>query len=244
MLRYFMPLMNKLKVWRPAVWARLPGIADTVRTSLVYAAVTALFVVLSSSLLLYQSWRQYGSFRGTKPEAAVAQEKSRTAVNEDNSIQVAGGQTEKAERPRQTAAEEQATALNNVWADARSEKMQKPLPGKIISFYGWQEDKIYKDWRFNPGVDVESQKGDIVKAVKSGKVKEIAAGSRGTRIKIDHGDGSVTSYGNLADCRVQDGQLVKQGAIIGSLGSENQVLHFEIWQGSRSLDPSGLWDRE
>ncbi len=244
MLRYFTPFVNKLKVRWPAVWARLPGIGDTVRTSLVYAAVTALFVVLSSSLLLYQSWRQYGSLRGGPPQGAAVQEKLSTAVGGDGAIQVAGGQTENPAQPGQRAAEEQTAALNNLWAAARSEEMQRPLPGKIITAYGWQENTIHKDWRFNAGVDVEPEKGDAVKAVKSGKVKEVSANSRGTQLKIDHGGGTVTSYGNLADCRVQDGQLVKQGAIIGSLGRDNRVLHFEIWQDGRSRDPGELWNGE
>ena len=242
MRRYLLTLVHKLNIRMPAVWGRLPGIADMVRTSLVYAAVTVLFVGIAASLLLYQSWRHYGNLRGIKPQAAAAQENAESTGRPQQAV---GGQRESPEPPRPRAEEEQALALKKLGADARAEKMQRPLSGKIVASYGWQEDKLYKDWRFNAGVDVAIQTTDnTVKAVKSGKVKEVVAGSRGIRINIEHGDGSVTSYANLADCHVQDGQFVKQGTVIGSLGRENQVLHFEIWQDSRSLDPSGLWDGE
>lgn len=244
MLRYFMPLMHKLKVGRSAVWARLPGVADTVRTSLVYAALTALFAVLSASFLLYQSWRQYGSFRGSDARTSVVREKTSLDAGADKPIQVAPGQGEHMEQSRPASAETEAAVINNLWAEARSEKMRRPLPGKVVSCYGWQEDRIYQDWRYNPGVNVETQKGSEVRAVKSGKVKEVSRGSRGTVLKIEHGEGVVTIYGNLAECRVQPGQILKQGTIVGSLGTENKVLHFEVWQDSRSLDPSGLWDGE
>ena len=206
--------------------------------------------VISKLAAIWQPPRRAASFditadwMITPPQGAAVQEKLSTAVGGDGAIQVAGGQTENPAQPGQRAVEEQTAALNNLWAAARSEEMQRPLPGKIITAYGWQENTIHKDWRFNAGVDVEPEKGDAVKAVKSGKVKEVSANSRGTQLKIDHGGGTVTSYGNLADCRVQDGQLVKQGAIIGSLGRDNRVLHFEIWQDGRSRDPGELWNGE
>jgi murein DD-endopeptidase MepM/ murein hydrolase activator NlpD len=55
---------------------------------------------------------------------------------------------------------------------------------------------------------------------------------RGNAVIIDHGYGVYSLYGHLSEIRVQPGQYVARGAVIGLAGSTGRSagphLHFEI----------------
>lgn len=63
----------------------------------------------------------------------------------------------------------------------------------------------------------------------------------GNLIKIDHGNGVVTYYAHLSSIRVQIGQMVNKGDLIGIVGttgfSTGLHLHFEIRLNGRHLNP-------
>jgi len=54
-------------------------------------------------------------------------------------------------------------------------------------------------------------------------------------IIIDHSD-YYTVYSKLTSARVQKGNSLLVGDVIGELGSTGD-LHFEIWKGKTKLDP-------
>jgi murein DD-endopeptidase MepM/ murein hydrolase activator NlpD len=67
----------------------------------------------------------------------------------------------------------------------------------------------------------------------------------GNAVIIDHGDGLLTMYFHLADLKVQAGQAVKKGAVLGRVGSTGRAtgphLFFGVrWHDAR-IDPSPLF---
>lgn len=107
------------------------------------------------------------------------------------------------------------------------------VPAQISSAFGWRIHPISGQRRFHAGIDIAAPQGTPVVAVHEGKVA-IAdyLGGYGLQILLHHEGGKrATRYAHLSEIFVQSGQLVKQGTIIGLVGSTGYStgphLHFE-----------------
>jgi murein DD-endopeptidase MepM/ murein hydrolase activator NlpD len=63
----------------------------------------------------------------------------------------------------------------------------------------------------------------------------------GNAVVIDHGGGVTTLYGHLEAIRVESGDAVPAGAVIGTVGRSGNAttyhVHFEIRVDGESVDP-------
>ena len=108
-----------------------------------------------------------------------------------------------------------------------------PTSGSVTQFF----------WAYHHAIDIAAWIGNPVKAADGGTV--IAAGwnntGYGNMILIDHGNGFVTRYGHLSKISVRAGSVVKQGQLIGLMGSTGNStgphLHFEVIYGGVSRNP-------
>lgn len=103
-----------------------------------------------------------------------------------------------------------------------------------------------KHWSTHQGIDYKAQAGDEVKAVLDGEVIAVSTTTlRGTTVKIKHQGGITSSYSLLSpDVRVKVGDTVKQGDVIGVIGTEGVFetsdgphLHFELMKDDKLVDP-------
>ena len=66
------------------------------------------------------------------------------------------------------------------------------------------------------------------------------AGGHGNSVKIRHDRGYETSYSHLSAILVKNGAKVRQGAVIGRVGSTGLAtgphLHFQMWKHGRYVD--------
>lgn len=108
-------------------------------------------------------------------------------------------------------------------------------------------NKTMADWRTHSGVDIAAQIGTKVMAVADGTVESIGTDDMyGTVVRINHGDGLVSVYANLAAVpTVKEGDSVTMGSVIGSVGDtalgeagEVAHLHFEMIKNDLSVDPA------
>jgi murein DD-endopeptidase MepM/ murein hydrolase activator NlpD len=89
-------------------------------------------------------------------------------------------------------------------------------------------------WSGHLGIDLAAGDGAAVYAADSGVVVFAgwATGGYGYMIMIDHGNGYQTLYAHLSNVRVNCGQSIAQGSVIGSAGSTGNStgshLHFEV----------------
>jgi septal ring factor EnvC (AmiA/AmiB activator) len=92
------------------------------------------------------------------------------------------------------------------------------------------------------GLFIKASEGTEVKAVASGRVV-FADWLRGfgNLIILDHGDGYMSLYGNNQSILRQEGEMVKGGDTIASVGNtggnESNGLYYELRKQSRPFDP-------
>ncbi len=92
---------------------------------------------------------------------------------------------------------------------------------------------IQKKWKAHNGTDYRAKTGTPVVAAGNGKVMQSAYNKyNGNYVFIQHGNGIVTKYLHFSKRKVKKGQRVKQGDVIGYVGStgmsEAPHLHFEF----------------
>lgn len=115
------------------------------------------------------------------------------------------------------------------------------IPAPITSAFGWRVHPISGDRRFHAGTDIGAAMGTPVLAAFGGRVA-IAdfLGGYGLTILLEHNNGTQqTLYGHLSEVFVKPGEVIKQGAVIGRVGSTGNStgphLHFEV----RQRNPEG-----
>ena len=119
-----------------------------------------------------------------------------------------------------------------------------PIPGynNITSNYGMRIHPIYKVPKLHTGIDVGAPKGASFVAAEDGVV--ILAkynGGYGNCVIINHGNGITTLYGHGTSILVSNGQTVKRGQpvlTVGSTGtSTGNHAHFEVRKNGSPVDP-------
>lgn len=110
------------------------------------------------------------------------------------------------------------------------------LPAPISSLFGWRLHPLTGDLRFHSGTDLAAPIGTPVLAAYAGQVALADfLGGYGLTVAIDHTKGTQqTLYAHLSEIFVQSGDTVKQGEVIGRVGSTGNStgphLHFELRQ--------------
>lgn len=125
-----------------------------------------------------------------------------------------------------------------------------PVDGEIIMKYS-MDMPIYWEtldqYMTHAGIDIASSAGTPVKACAGGTVTKIEKdGSMGVTVEINHGNGLISVYSNLAaDELIELGEVVTQGTVIGKVGNSSMFefdspdhLHFEMRRGSEPVDPN------
>ena len=92
------------------------------------------------------------------------------------------------------------------------------------------------------GIDIGASKGTNILAAKSGTVRTSSySSSYGNYVVINHGDGTTTTYAHMSQRLVSVGEVVKQGQVIGLVGSTGVStgphIHFEITVNGARVDP-------
>ncbi len=124
-----------------------------------------------------------------------------------------------------------------------------PLPGSyntISSLAGGRIHPVTGKPSNHAGIDIPAPSGTNIYAAKSGVVIHAAKGtgsswSYGNYVIVSHSDGTSTLYGHMSRIGCKQGQTVKQGDVIGYVGttgrSTGNHLHFEVRVGSTRKDP-------
>ena len=111
-----------------------------------------------------------------------------------------------------------------------------PIRGRVTSEYG------YRWGRMHQGIDIANGNGTPIYAAKDGEV--IVAGNQGgygLAVAIAHGGGLSTLYAHQSRIAVSEGTVVRQGQLIGYVGSTGNStgnhVHFETRVNGSAQNP-------
>jgi murein DD-endopeptidase MepM/ murein hydrolase activator NlpD len=126
------------------------------------------------------------------------------------------------------------------------------VPAAITSAFGWRVHPVMGESRFHTGTDLGAPQGTPVLAAFAGKVGVADfMGGYGLAVVLQHQNGTEeTLYGHMSEIFVKPGETVKQGDVIGRVGSTGLStgphLHFEFRKQTSSgwvvMDAGGAID--
>jgi len=109
--------------------------------------------------------------------------------------------------------------------------------------FGYRLHPIYKYEKFHNGIDIPDSKGTPVYATANGVVEfsGYKKGDIGVCVIINHKFAYQTLYGHLSTYTVKNGEIIKQGQMIGRVGKTGTAtgyhLHYIIKKNGKSIDP-------
>lgn len=191
----------------------------------------------------------------TETEDSVAEESD---TNEEGQIAEANTETETEENETETA--EKATEVSEqekqipVTSDVgelnfTSDKtIDWPVAGKVILPYSMETTVYFKtldQYRCNDGMLIEAGSGTTIKNAFLGKVTEVTSDNTyGNLVTLSIGNDYSIVYGQLDSIYVKEGDYVKAGQSIGTIGKptdsfteEGSHLFFKMLKGEEAVDP-------
>lgn len=123
--------------------------------------------------------------------------------------------------------------------------MTQPVPGPITSNYGLRMHPILGYARMHRGIDMRASYGTPILAVADGTVARAGwAGGYGRQVRLNHANGLATSYSHMSRIAVQPSARVRQGQVIGYIGtsglSTGAHLHFETYRNGATINPRSV----
>lgn len=138
------------------------------------------------------------------------------------------------------------TTIVDIALSADFAKNQRALPspvgsGVVVERFGRHRHPTQAEVMVdNRGVNIATREGAPVSAVFAGEVRRVfAVAGFGNCVIIRHG-AYLSVYSNLESVSVAVGQRVEARQVIGKLTTKDPVLHFEIWNENKAVDPE-LW---
>ena len=118
-----------------------------------------------------------------------------------------------------------------------------PVDGRLSSLFGLK--RFFNDIPKRPhnGLDIAAATGTPILAPASARV--IDTGNyyfNGNTVFLDHGQGLLSAYLHMNEIKVQPGQIVKQGDVLGTVGETGRVtgphLHWIVYLNKVPVDPA------
>jgi murein DD-endopeptidase MepM/ murein hydrolase activator NlpD len=127
-------------------------------------------------------------------------------------------------------------------------RMARPNSGTITSPYGMRQHPILHTYKLHSGTDFAGGSSAITAAADGTVVRSTYDVAYGNYIVIWHGQSGgrsvATLYAHCSSVRVQEGDRVRAGQLIGIIGSTGYTtgphLHFEVRVDGRPINPEPL----
>jgi len=136
-------------------------------------------------------------------------------------------------------------AASKKFARQKGKLMWPIYQGKIIGYYGQHQHPLFQEVLINNnGIDIQGQYNSVVRNIHEGQVVSVfTIPGYQNAVMVKHGN-YYTTYSNVAKVYVKQGQQLKQGGQIGTIGRDSNagghLLHFEIWHNKYKENPT-VW---
>lgn len=140
----------------------------------------------------------------------------------------------------------EADYFNAQGQSVRKALLRTPIDGaRLTSSFGMRRHPIMGFTLMHKGVDFGAAVGTPVQAAGDGTVEQAGwNGAYGNYIRLQHGNGYATAYAHLSRIGVKQGQRVRQGQIIGSVGTTGRStgphLHYEVMVQKKQVNPMNV----
>ncbi len=191
-------------------------------------------------------------------------ESLRSVISENSSVAVFFGlcdDEEPNEDPSQSVLPQSIPVFNYVQESSREEYIEKhnaenyrisgtlPVFGTVSSGYSFRKNPFWgkyeneSEYEFHSGVDIAADHGTEILCYLDGTVEKCAlSASYGYYVCVDHGDGLKTLYAHASRLLCNEGDEVKQGQVIATVGDTGRAtgahLHFEVYENGETADPA------
>ena len=120
-----------------------------------------------------------------------------------------------------------------------------PVAARITSGFGMRYHPILHFGRMHKGIDFGAHYGQPIVATADGQVVRAGwAGGYGRQVRLAHAGSMGTSYSHMSRIVVEPGSFVRQGQLIGYVGSTGLStgphLHYEVYRGGVAVNPMGV----
>lgn len=139
---------------------------------------------------------------------------------------------------------DQITNKSSHFIDMPSILPLKGVKGRNTLSFGPQKEPFTGKWYIHRGLDIANSRGTPIIATANGKVSNVdyQKNGYGNYIMISHKWSYNTRYAHLQKVFVSKGQYVKQGDVIGLMGSTGRStgphLHYEVRIGPTYVNPA------
>jgi murein DD-endopeptidase MepM/ murein hydrolase activator NlpD len=122
---------------------------------------------------------------------------------------------------------------------------RRPVDGRMTSSFGMRRHPLLGYSRFHKGMDFGAPSGTPIVEATDGRFSFAGwHGGQGNFVKLAHAGGFGTGYGHMSRIAVRPGQSVRQGQIIGYVGSTGLStgphLHYEVYRNGVAINPAGV----
>ena len=126
-----------------------------------------------------------------------------------------------------------------------SQGMRTPVGGRVTSGFGSRFHPILGYRRMHAGLDFAAAHGTPITAAADGRVVAAGwSGGYGNLVRIAHSGGVQTMYGHMSRIAARAGTAVRQGQVIGYVGSTGVStgahLHYEVRKHGRAVNPASV----
>jgi murein DD-endopeptidase MepM/ murein hydrolase activator NlpD len=182
-----------------------------------------------------------------KVDALVAARANALAVadNQRDKVKAQYDELKKEQARIRAAAQAAANGGGGRFTGVPSGNLIWPIPGATTSGQvGWRVHPVYGYRSCHTGIDLSGGYGTPILAAANGRVVLLQnGGAYGLHLVLDHGGNLSTMYAHMSQVAVSAGETVRQGQVIGYVGStgfsSGPHLHFEVHIGGVPYNPLG-----
>lgn len=128
------------------------------------------------------------------------------------------------------------------------DKLLWPVEGSLLMNYSMDKTVYFStldQFKYNPAIVIQGEKGDQVISSAPGVVKSIdKTAETGTTVNVDIGNGYELIYGQLSDVAVKTGDYVDSKTVLGYVGDptiyysvEGANVYFEMRKDGQPVNP-------